>query len=285
MLSKEENFQSVLIKTNPAEPLSKERLSNRYSPHLLRMLEFIYGTEGMISSGGPESVDAMFAPIALDGKKMLDVGCGFGGVDIYLAKKHRVEILGVDKEPYMIACAEELLKKYRDTLTGTVSFHSLQHPTRLEEFPTAQFDIVSCKQMLYHLPVSDRESYLKEMHRVLIPGGMIVMEDWLKKSVYPTELVEKVLGPNNQFAYLVTPHEYQTALEKGGFRNVVYTDITEKQTEYTNKDVHRILQAKEEISRELGTDTYEKKLDDWRRFLEAIASHEILSGLFVAIKS
>lgn len=33
-------------------PLSKDPLTNKYSPHFLRALEYIYGTEGIISSGG-----------------------------------------------------------------------------------------------------------------------------------------------------------------------------------------------------------------------------------------
>ncbi len=49
-----------------------------YSPLFLRALEYIYGSEGIISSGGIESVDVMLANINLDNKTLLDVGCGFG---------------------------------------------------------------------------------------------------------------------------------------------------------------------------------------------------------------
>lgn len=99
---------------------SKNRLSNLYSPHFLRLIQIIYGSETIISQGGTESVDNMFSGIDLEGKKILDVGCGFGGMGFYLAQKHRANILGVDKEPYMISRAEEMKTKQMTPFKGEV---------------------------------------------------------------------------------------------------------------------------------------------------------------------
>ena len=59
---------------------SKTRLSNYYSPHFLRLSQIVFGTDEIISQGGYESVEIMFREFDLNGKKVLDIGSGFGGV-------------------------------------------------------------------------------------------------------------------------------------------------------------------------------------------------------------
>lgn len=59
MLQKKEKYHVIFSKYASfcflvvvSAPLSKDPLTNKYSPHFLRALEYIYGTEGIISSGG-----------------------------------------------------------------------------------------------------------------------------------------------------------------------------------------------------------------------------------------
>ncbi|MDR3623762.1 MAG: methyltransferase domain-containing protein [Chlamydiales bacterium] len=293
MLLQSPSFKSVVVNTNPSESLSKNRLSNLYSPHFLRSLEFIYGSEGMISSGGTELIDTMLANIELEGKKILDVGCGLGGVDVYLAKKNDVEITGVDFEPYMILCAEKLLERHRGYLKGKVFFQTLNNRISLKEFSADTFDLVFCKQMFAHLSVLDRQAYLEEMHRVLKPGGRIVTEDWLARSLDLTEFLKKALAIDsakddvhidNGFCYLITPQKYQELIKRAKFKDVIYTDISDKQIVYTQRDIERIKSAKEKFSSELGSDAYDFRVNAWSHFIRAMEHDEILSGIFTAIK-
>ena len=39
--------------------------------------------------------------------KVLDIGCGTGGSAFYLARRYKVEVLGVDLSSNMLAIAEE----------------------------------------------------------------------------------------------------------------------------------------------------------------------------------
>ena len=62
------------------------KYSNRdkeYDAGFVKLLETAYG-DGFLSSGGTKSVDRMFQNQNLDNKRILDIGCGIGGVLSYL---------------------------------------------------------------------------------------------------------------------------------------------------------------------------------------------------------
>jgi phosphoethanolamine N-methyltransferase len=287
------SFPSVVINKSIDETFSKDPLSNLYSPLFLRALEYIYGSEGIISSGGIESVDEMFANIDLDNKTLLDVGCGFGGVDLYLAKKYKVIVTGVDREAFMIECANNLLKRSSVPLKGRVSYQTLADPLSLKEFSDNTFDVVLCKQVLYHLSSMKRELYLKEIFRVLKPGGMVVTEDLLTAKQPYTDLVNRAfnieavkenLQIQEAFCYLITPKEYGSLMNSAGFEKVDHVDNTNQQISYTKKDIERIQNSCEYFSKELGKDTYEFVVDVWDKFIKAMIPHELISGIFTATK-
>lgn len=284
-------FPSVVINTDIDKPLSKTRLSNKYSPAFLRILEYIYGSEGIISSGGIESIDFMLKDIDLDNKTLLDVGCGFGGVDIHLAKKFKLAITGVDSEPYMIECAEKLLKRSSVNLKGKILYHKLSDNFSLNEFADDSFDIVICKQVLYHVHPDIRSSYLKEIYRVLKADGKIVIEDLLVANKPYSDLVKNALDENSTnfqkrepFGFVLTPEEYFLKIINANFQNVKYIDITDQQVIYTEKDIQRIQESHDAFSKELGENAYAYIVKSWDYFISAMRAHELLSGIFIAKK-
>ncbi len=100
------------------------------------------------------------------GCKLLDVGCGNGWL-LNSIKDKKVEYVGIDNSEQLINKAKRNLeiKKLRnwEIILGDV----LDLP-----FRDSQFDIVICKAVLHHLPTRELQSKaLKEMHRVLKPGG------------------------------------------------------------------------------------------------------------------
>lgn len=108
------------------------------------------------------------------GESVLDVGCGTGTLAI--AAKRRVgstgSVYGIDASPAMIARATKKAKK----VGAEVIFES-----GLAEslpFPTGRFDAVLSTVMLHHLPRTAREQGVREMRRVLRPGGRLLAVDF-----------------------------------------------------------------------------------------------------------
>jgi ubiquinone/menaquinone biosynthesis C-methylase UbiE len=99
------------------------------------------------------------------GKVVLDLGCGSGYGAARIGKiAARVE--GVDVDEEAVAFAQE---RYS---SENVSFSSIEVGKALP-FPDASFDTVLSFQVIEH--VQDDDGYLMEAHRVLKPGGVLVV--------------------------------------------------------------------------------------------------------------
>jgi ubiquinone/menaquinone biosynthesis C-methylase UbiE len=101
------------------------------------------------------------------GESVLDVGCGTGSLAI--AAKRQVgpagTVCGIDASPEMLARAD---RKARRGGLEVVLRHAAAHAL---PFPDAQFDAVLTTIMLHHLPRKAREQCIREIRRVLKPGG------------------------------------------------------------------------------------------------------------------
>ncbi len=90
---------------------------------------------------------------------MLDLGCGIGSsVDVFRARDPGVEWVGLD----VPGSPEAQFRTRGDARFET--FDGISMP-----FADGSFDLVYCKQVLEH--VRHPEPLLKEVHRVLVPGG------------------------------------------------------------------------------------------------------------------
>jgi ubiquinone/menaquinone biosynthesis C-methylase UbiE len=105
----------------------------------------------------------------LDGKNikaLLDVGCGNGIFLSMVLDKFDVKVSGIDISPGMIEKSKELLDGRADLKVGDS-----------EHLPwnNKSFDVVSCSASFHHYP--GPELVLKEMKRVLRPGGILMIAD------------------------------------------------------------------------------------------------------------
>ncbi|HEY8301044.1 MAG TPA: class I SAM-dependent methyltransferase [Jatrophihabitans sp.] len=101
-------------------------------------------------------------------ERALDFGCGAGRLTIALAD-HVAEPVGVDIAEPMLAKAREL------DATGRCRFVR-NDSTNLAQFDGASFDVVMSSLVLQHLPPPLARGYLRELVRVLRPGGALVVQ-------------------------------------------------------------------------------------------------------------
>lgn len=148
------------------------------------------------------------------GQRVLDVACGTGVVAREVAGRlaGRVEIAGVDLNPSMLRVARGIRPSV-DWREGDA--------TRMS-FPDASFDVVVCQAGLMFFP--DRVAALQEMHRVLRPGGRLVVQVWGSSEGYETTaaLLEELAGPEVAEVFrapfaLADPSQVRDLLGKVGF--------------------------------------------------------------------
>ena len=85
---------------------------DEYDSTLIAMLEMIWG-EGFLSPGGPEAVGEIVRGLDLDGKLVVDIGCGIGGVDIVLARDFGARVIGLDVESELVRPARASVARAR----------------------------------------------------------------------------------------------------------------------------------------------------------------------------
>jgi SAM-dependent methyltransferase len=131
--------------------------------HRLAILHQVYGpgTRRLLERAGIAS-----------GMHVADLGCGVGTVTAELA--HLVgpggRVVGIDVSRDQLAQARDRLA---DPIFRHVSF--VEASATGTSLPDASFDLIYCRFLLLHL-VQPHQA-LREMHRLLRPGGIIVCED------------------------------------------------------------------------------------------------------------
>jgi ubiquinone/menaquinone biosynthesis C-methylase UbiE len=107
------------------------------------------------------------------GEQVLDIACGTGLVSFEAARAvgPRGRVLGIDLSERMIDAAE---RRARDRRLSNCSFSRMDAETLA--LPDASFDVVLCALGLMYMP--DPEQALREMSRVLRPGGRLSLAVW-----------------------------------------------------------------------------------------------------------
>lgn len=104
--------------------------------------------------------------------RILDVACGTGRTLRQMAAAlPRAKYYGVDLSPYYVESARRLLRDAAHD-ASFVAENAEAMPFR-DDF----FDAVTCVYLFHELPRNARRNVLREMFRVVRPGGLIVVED------------------------------------------------------------------------------------------------------------
>jgi SAM-dependent methyltransferase len=121
---------------------------------------------------GPWSEDLIERARPRPGERVLDLACGTGAV----ARKvldHIVPngtLVGVDINPEMLRIASEVIEAHEPMVRWQqASAESLP-------LPDASFDVAFCQQGLQFFP--DKPGALRELRRVLRPGGRLALSVW-----------------------------------------------------------------------------------------------------------
>jgi ubiquinone/menaquinone biosynthesis C-methylase UbiE len=107
------------------------------------------------------------------GERVLDIGSGTGSLAIELKGLYpQAEVVGLDPDPKAIAMA----RRKADRASLSIQFD--QGFADALRYPSESFDRVTSSFMFHHLSLADKAQALREVRRVLRPGGRFHMLDF-----------------------------------------------------------------------------------------------------------
>ena len=156
-----------------------------------------------------------------DAPSVLDVGCGIGGTARFLADEFGARVHGVDLVDEYCDVARELTR--RVGLSDQITFHqgnALDLPVGPDEF-----DLVLSEHV--QMNIDDKRRYLREVSRVLRPGGRFAFYEIFAGPETP-EHVPVPWADLRSVSFLTTPASFRNTLADTGFDVGRWTDSTDQ---------------------------------------------------------
>lgn len=156
--------------------------------------------------------------------QILDAGCGVGGTSIYLAQKYpQVSFTGITIVPTHVLMAERFATKR--SVTSNTCF-LLQNYCQTS-FPDNSFDgVIALESANY---ARSKQEFMKEIYRVLKPGGRISILDGFRteKPIPPSmKKLYKIWLDGRALVGLEPIHEFSLCMNQQGFHDVTVSDIS-----------------------------------------------------------
>jgi cyclopropane-fatty-acyl-phospholipid synthase len=188
--------------------------------------------------------DAQLAKLALiadklelsPGMRVLEIGCGWGGLARFLSERHGVEVTG-------ITVSREQLRYGQERCAGLpVSLHELDYRDVADRFGAGSFDRVVSIEMLEAVGVRNYDLYMERVHQVLKPDGLFLLQTiggnrsmlrhpdrWIEKYIFPNGMLPSLaqLGASIERRFVMEDchgfgPDYDRTLVSWGERFVAY---------------------------------------------------------------
>jgi ubiquinone/menaquinone biosynthesis C-methylase UbiE len=154
---------------------------------------------------------------------VLDLGCGNGTTAIWLAGQSGGRVTGIDLSGVRIDNANATLQQESSEVQARTAFHKAS-ATDLP-FEEGAFTRAWSQATIYHVP--DKEAVLREVYRVLAPGGAFVFDDLTKPNPEIGEDARKYVYDRLLYDTDFSFNSYQEALKDAGFQVVEAHDLSD----------------------------------------------------------
>ena len=139
----------------------------------------------LLTRGGVDDAYDFLAAQVSPGQRVLDIGCGTGALTLRAAGRG-AQVVGIDINPEMLAIARKQVDRLG--LADQVALRELG-VAELDGEPDAGFDAVMSGLCFSELTPDERRYALRQVHRLLPPGGKLLLAD----EVRPDTLGRKLL--------------------------------------------------------------------------------------------
>jgi cyclopropane-fatty-acyl-phospholipid synthase len=215
----------------------------------------------------------------LPGQRVLDVGCGWGGPIVYLAKRYGIRGIGISLSPSQCTYARE-----RAAAEGVDVDFNVCHWRSLEDLDL--FDAVYTDEAICHF--KDLDAYFTKVKRLLKPGGrMLNKELHLASSRYfrktkAGEFLTGIIGGSGEYRLL---HDELAVLDRAGFVLETVRQIPIANFQKTSESwLKNLRRARARLEGVVGVDEY-RRIATYLRFARRSFANPIVSVDVVVARS
>jgi tocopherol O-methyltransferase len=151
------------------------------------------------------------------GSDILDIGCGFGGSSLYLAKKYNATVTGITISPVQVEMASEAAAREH----VDAKFLLMDAEAMYFQQP---FDLLWSVESISHY--QHPQKFFASAARLLKPGGCFAITDWFKRENLTSAQTKKFIEPieNGMLVELQIMDEYERLLTSNGLQ-IVHREI------------------------------------------------------------
>ncbi len=243
-----------------------------YHDNMVTMLQLIWG-EGYMAPGGPGNVAKMLAGIDTQGKRILDIGCGIGGPACEMARTHGARVVGVDLEAPLVARANRRAagSGFADQCRfQTVDIGPLP-------FDDESFDVVTSAGALTQ--TEDKAAVLREILRVLKPGGYVSCYEWLRSDGGYSDDMQYWFELEGLTYAMQTLAQFRDTFISAGFIDVESEDATDWYRHAARREYEQIKgELYPRMVELLGKADADHFVENWRAMVVVIDKGEMRQG-------
>lgn len=177
--------------------------------------------------------EALIAP----GGQVVDIGCGYGATARLLAEEWGADVMAITVSPAQHRYAAEL-----DPGRGNPRYRL--GDWMKSDLPAESFDAAIAMESSEHMP--DLSRFFAQAHRVLRPGGRLVVCAWLSTEQPTAHQVRWLLEPiarEGRMPQLGSETDYRRLARETGFEVEAFADLT-RNVERTWPSIARIFLGK-----------------------------------------
>lgn len=257
-----------------------EAHSDHYSLTAIQFLEMLWG-DGFLSPGGPEELARLLKDHRFDGKTVVDIGSGAGGITKLLVEAYgAAHVIGLDVETAMVAyCRRKITTA---GLQEKIEIRQVQPgPMPLDD---QSIDIVFSKDSIVHIP--NKESLAADAFRVLKPGGWFIASDWLISHDHaPSPEMAAYIAQEDIGFQMASPERYRRALAAAGFEAITMENRNPWYRTVARQELARLEGShRAEFEAMLGAAEIETQITTWKSMVVVLDSGEHCPHHFQARK-
>ena len=198
----------------------KRRMEAAYTDDYLRIMGIDHYRQGYFTPDiAPDDLpralerhlEVLLDPLAIGPQhRVLELGCNLGATTIQLVERYGCTVHAIDIVDDMARAAAAAVRHRGLADRAVVATMDARHL----QFPDATFDFVVGIEVVYHF--KDKAACLREIFRVLKPGGQLVLAEYLLQAHAPrlgAHLVRTILESD----HIEDAGQYQRHLAAAGF--------------------------------------------------------------------